>query len=84
MSERSMNWLKFGGLVSLAFVLGLLFAGLLDLPHNSLAQDSRGGTPVPAIQTQQTRAVANNPAAYYVNVHTQKFLNGAVRGQLRK
>ena len=27
-----MNWLKFGGLVSLAFVLGLLFAGLLDLP----------------------------------------------------
>src|SRR5262245_49381186 len=62
MSERSMNWLKFGGLVSLAFVLGLLFAGLLDLPHNSLAQDSRGVTPVPAIQTQQTRTVANNPA----------------------
>ena len=57
-----MNWLKFGGLVSLAFVLGLLFAGLLDLPHNSLAQDSRGGTPAPAIQTQQTRTVGNNPA----------------------
>ncbi|HKP28547.1 MAG TPA: Do family serine endopeptidase [Gemmatimonadales bacterium] len=57
-----MNWLKFGGLVSLAFVLGLLFAGLLDLPHNSLAQDSRGGTPTPAIQTQQTRTVGNNPA----------------------
>jgi serine protease Do len=62
MSERSMNWLKFGGLVSLAFVLGLLFAGLLDLPHNSLAQESRGGTPAPAIQTQQSRTVANNPA----------------------
>src|SRR5688572_23027097 len=62
MSERSMNWLKFGGLVSLAFVLGLLFAGLLDLPHNSMAQESRGGTPTPAIQTQQTRTVGNNPA----------------------
>ena len=55
-----MNWLKFGGLVSLAFVLGLLFAGLLDLPHNSLAQEGRGGTPAPAIQTQQSRTVANS------------------------
>ena len=41
MSERKLNWLKFSGLVGLAFVLGLLFAGLLDLPRNSLAQ---GGT----------------------------------------
>ena len=38
MSVRSLNWLKFGGLVGLAFVLGLLFAGLLDLPQASLAQ----------------------------------------------
>ncbi len=38
MSVRNLNWLKFGGLVGLAFVLGLLFAGLLDLPTNSLAQ----------------------------------------------
>src|ERR1051326_4734952 len=38
MSVRSLNWLKFGGLVGLAFVLGLLFAGLLDLPQSSLAQ----------------------------------------------
>ena len=30
MSVRSLNWLKFGGLVTLAFALGLLFAGLLD------------------------------------------------------
>jgi hypothetical protein len=30
------------------------------------------------------RAVANNPAAYYVNVHTRKFLDGAVRGQLHR
>ena len=62
MSERSLNWLKFGGLVSLAFVLGLLFAGLLDLPHSSLAQDGRTGTNgVPALQTQ-ARSVGNNPS----------------------
>src|SRR5919109_3123463 len=38
MSARSLNWLKFGGLVALAFALGLLFAGLLDLPNRSSAQ----------------------------------------------
>ncbi|HET6797706.1 MAG TPA: Do family serine endopeptidase [Gemmatimonadales bacterium] len=38
MSARSLNWLKFGGLVALAFALGLLFAGLLDLPSRSTAQ----------------------------------------------
>jgi len=40
MSARSLNWLKFGGLVGLAFGLGLLFAGLLDLPRNSSAQQT--------------------------------------------
>jgi len=40
MSARSLNWLKFGGLVALAFALGLLFAGLLDLPHRSAAQQA--------------------------------------------
>lgn len=38
MSSRSLNWVKFVGLVGLAFVLGLLFAGLLKLPTDSLAQ----------------------------------------------
>jgi hypothetical protein len=28
------------------------------------------------------RAVGKNPAGYYVNVHTRKYLNGAIRGQL--
>ncbi len=42
MSARSLNWLKFGGLVGLAFGLGLLFAGLLDLPRNSMAQQAAG------------------------------------------
>jgi serine protease Do len=39
MSSRSLNWLKFGGLVALAFALGLLFAGLLDLPNRTSAQE---------------------------------------------
>ena len=39
MSARSLNWLKFGGLVALAFALGLLFAGLLNLPHATDAQE---------------------------------------------
>src|SRR4051812_45956904 len=42
MSARSLNWLKFGGLVALAFALGLLFAGLLDLPNRSSAQQPGG------------------------------------------
>ncbi len=45
MSARSMNWLKFGGLVGLAFGLGLLFAGLLDLPRNSSAQQATSKQP---------------------------------------
>ncbi len=51
MSARKLNWLKFGGLVGLAFVLGLFFAGLLDLPQNSLAQGgaSRLASTQPAI-----------------------------------
>jgi serine protease Do len=52
MSQRSLNWLKFGGLVSLAFILGLLFAGLLDLPRDSRAQ---GGDPAPVTLTQQAQ-----------------------------
>jgi serine protease Do len=51
MSARSLNWLKFGGLVALAFALGLLFAGLLDLPSRSSAQE----------QGQATSAIAPVP-----------------------
>jgi serine protease Do len=47
MSHHARNWLKFGSLVALAFVLGLFFAGLLDLPRTSLAQDT--GTSGPSI-----------------------------------
>ncbi|MGB7211125.1 MAG: Do family serine endopeptidase [Gemmatimonadales bacterium] len=37
MSTRSQNWLKFGGLATVAFALGLLIAGLLNLPAGSWA-----------------------------------------------
>ena len=47
-----MNWLKFGGLVALAFALGLLFAGLLDLPNRSSAQE----------QGRQATAITQVPA----------------------
>lgn len=46
MSSRSINWLKFGGLVGLAFALGLLFAGLLDLPSRTSAQQATAGRQV--------------------------------------
>jgi serine protease Do len=52
MSARSLNWLKFGGLVALAFALGLLFAGLLDLPNRSSAQE----------QGRHATAIAQVPA----------------------
>jgi len=35
-----MNWLKFGGLTALAFGLGLLLAGILDLPSSTQAQQA--------------------------------------------
>jgi serine protease Do len=55
-----LNWLKFGGLVGLAFVLGLLFAGLLDLPKSSLAQQAEGIGRLPAIDASVQSA---RPAA---------------------
>jgi serine protease Do len=60
MSSRSLNWLKFGGLVSLAFVLGLFFAGLLNLPSRSSAQERvvpasvGGGHALPSSQALRT------------------------------
>jgi serine protease Do len=42
MSVRTRNWLKFGSLVGLAFALGLLFAGALNLPGASEAQSQVG------------------------------------------
>ena len=47
MSNRDKNWLKLGGLATAAFALGLLFAGILDLPLRGEAQQRPGhGTPI--------------------------------------
>src|SRR5215210_4307162 len=67
MSARSLNWLKFGGLVALAFALGLLFAGLLDLPNRSAAQD----------QGRQASAIAHVPIPSIPVAPPLQDLNGA-------
>ena len=88
MSARSLNWLKFGGLVALAFALGLLFAGLLDLPSRSSAQEAGGRaviTPVAAPSLPQAKplqelsdafasvADAVRPSVVYIKAsHTER------------
>jgi hypothetical protein len=34
------------------------------------------------VPDKSLRAVGTNPRAYYVNVHTRRYLNGAIRGRL--
>jgi serine protease Do len=75
MSVRTMNWLKFGGLVTLAFALGLLFAGLLDLPSRSTAQEQVRAA---GIQTVQAPAI---PQAKVLNELSDAF--AAVSEQVR-
>lgn len=59
MSVRSLNWLKFGGLVGLAFALGLAFAGLLNRPTASLAQNRPASIDaVPASQVTRTSSIS--------------------------
>jgi serine protease Do len=60
MSVRSLNWLKFGGLTGLAFVLGLLFAGLLDIPSKTAAQTDQPALieAIPAGQATRTAATS--------------------------
>jgi serine protease Do len=50
MSVRTQNWMKFGSLVILAFALGLLFAGLLDLPTRSSAQQDGSPSVITRVQ----------------------------------
>jgi serine protease Do len=68
MSARSLNWLKFGGLVALAFALGLLFAGLLDLPSRTSAQEQGTVTsaiaPVPAPSIPAARPLQDLSEAF--------------------
>ena len=58
MSARLLNWLKFGSLVALAFSLGLFFAGLVETPSMTSAQQAQTTftelTPVSAPNLQGT------------------------------
>jgi len=65
MSVRTRNWLKFGSLVGLAFLLGLLFAGVLDLPGTTEAQTATGlqAPSNPPTRTASTVAPAGQPGA---------------------
>src|ERR1041385_1205945 len=58
MSTRDKNWLKLGGLATAAFALGLLFAGILDLPLRTEAQ----GRPTRATPIVPVRAPAPDAA----------------------
>ena len=49
MTTRHTNWLKLGGLATAAFALGLLFAGILDLPLRTEAQGRPGTRTTPIV-----------------------------------
>ncbi len=63
MSARSLNWLKFGSLIALAFSLGLFFAGLVDSPSVGAAQQTQTRqadfTAVPPPEIQGTATLVN-------------------------
>jgi len=61
MSVRTRNWLKFGSLVGLAFMLGLLFAGVLELPGATQAQSQSGLLAQSTGQQSAIPAVARQP-----------------------
>ncbi len=63
MSQHSRNWLKFIVLVTLAFVLGLFFAGLLNFPRPSLAQNSGTQQFTPIAQVDPPRIPSARPLA---------------------
>src|SRR2546427_597327 len=54
MTVRTRDWLQFGSLVAIAFVLGLAFASSLDLPK-------KGGAAEPLVAAQQTTAPPRSP-----------------------
>ncbi len=62
MSVRTRNWLKFGSLVGLAFMLGLLFAGVLELPGATQAQSQSGLLPQSTSYQSAMPAVVRQPS----------------------
>ncbi len=63
MSVRTRNWLKFGSLVGLAFLLGLLFAGVLELPGATHAQSQTGLPPQATVRPASAPSAARQPGA---------------------
>ena len=59
MSTRSLNWLKLTAVVAPTFVLALFFAGLLNFPRQSLAQERNARTPI--IKVDAPRIPAARP-----------------------
>jgi hypothetical protein len=39
---------------------------------------------VTGLKARTIDAIVKNPGGYYVNIHTKKYLNGAIRGQLHR
>src|SRR6266568_2594482 len=66
MPVRTRDWLKFGGLVAIAFVVGLAFASTLNLPKTGGAAESRVATQsaVPANQMPQVKPAAELGEAF--------------------
>jgi len=69
MSTRDKNWLKLGGLATAAFALGLLFAGILDLPLPSAAQ----GRPARGSQVVPVRAPAPDASVKFLTDLSDAF-----------
>ena len=64
MPVRTRDWLKFGGLVAIAFVVGLAFASTLNLPKTGGAAESpvAAQSAVPANQMPQVKPAAEDVA----------------------
>src|SRR5213594_1037647 len=70
MPVRTRDWLKFGGLVAIAFVVGLAFASTLNLPKTGGAAESpvAAQSAVPANQMPQVKPAAElvKPAVVFI------------------